>query len=97
MVDSTALYMIILRYVVIILAVYVIGLLVLRMSKYYRLTRCPVCGEKLSRHRRTAAEKRVARYSFGLLPVKRYRCYSCYWEGQAFEIPKDEIFHSPKQ
>lgn len=89
-VDSVALLTIIAKYVGIVLGIYVLILLMLRFSKYFRITLCPVCNGKLSRHKRTVAEKRLTRYSFGILPVKRYRCYSCYWEGQAFEIPKSE-------
>ncbi|MCF8257084.1 MAG: hypothetical protein K9J06_06000 [Flavobacteriales bacterium] len=70
------------------LLVYVVVLLLLRYSKYYRLVNCPVCGQKLSRHKRKGTEKWITGLSLGILPVKRYRCYGCYWEGQAFEIPK---------
>lgn len=71
-------------------SVYLVFLLVLRQSKYYRLSKCPKCGGRLSRHRRSGLDRWTRRLSFGILPVKRYRCYRCYWEGQAFNI-KDAL------
>lgn len=77
-----------------VLLVYVSVFVLLRISKYYRLTKCPVCAQKLSRQRRTGKEKWINRLSLGILSVKRYRCYSCYWEGQAFEIPKGQVIQT---
>jgi len=70
----------------ILLCAYVVILIILRQSRYYRLQKCPKCEGRLSRHRRTKRDRWTRRLSLGILPVKRYRCYSCYWEGQAFNI-----------
>lgn len=70
---------------------YVVLLLVLRQSRYFRINECPKCRGHLSRHKRSSRDKWVMRLSFGILPVKRYRCYSCYWEGQTFDIPEKRV------
>jgi len=94
MLDLNALFSNAATYVFAVLLVYVLVMFLLRMSKYYRLRKCPVCAQKLSRQRRTGKEKWINRISLGILSVKRYRCYSCYWEGQAFEIPKGQVIQT---
>jgi uncharacterized protein with PIN domain len=89
MVDTIALMKFLAAQVAIVVAIYFVILFLLRISNYYRITRCPVCGGALSRHKRKGLEKWMIAFSFGILPVKRYRCYSCYWEGQAFEFKKE--------
>lgn len=73
----------------VILGIYVTLLLLLRFSKFYRLTRCPECNSPLKRKKRNSIDKWVPIFTLGILPVRRYRCYACYWEGQAFQIPTD--------
>lgn len=90
MVDYGALTMIVAELSAMILTCYVIVLLVLRVTPYYRIKACPVCSGKLSRKKRASGDKWATILSFGLLPLKRYRCYACYWEGQAFEIGRGE-------
>lgn len=68
------------------LAIYIIILLVLRVSNYYRVSNCPNCAGELKRSQRLASDRLINTVSFGILPVKRYRCYTCYWEGQALDI-----------
>ena len=74
---------------VVILSIYIILLLLLRRSRFYRLTTCPECNSPLRRKKRNSMDKWVPIFTLGILPVKRYRCYACYWEGQAFQIPTD--------
>jgi len=97
MLDLNALVSNVAIYVVAVLLAYVMVFVLLRSSNYYRLKKCPVCAQKLSRQRRTGKEKWLNRISLGILSVKRYRCYSCYWEGQAFEIPKGQALKSEGQ
>ncbi len=95
MVDEHALAISVLTNVGAVLGVYVLVLLLLRYSRYYRFEKCPKCGEKLSRQRSKGDEKWIRVWSLGLLPVKRYRCHSCYWQGQAFEIKKEKLGKAP--
>jgi len=88
MMDTDFLYSAILQNGTLALLVYVVLLLVVRGSRYYRLEKCPKCGGRLSRHKRRRLDKWTARLSLGILPVKRYRCYQCYWEGQAFNMER---------
>lgn len=74
---------------VVILSIYIILLLFLRWSKFYRLTTCPECNSRLRRKKRNSIDKWVPIFTLGILPVKRYRCYACYWEGQSFKLPTD--------
>jgi len=89
MVDNEALFKVIAVQVGIVLGIYLILLLLLRMSNYFRITQCPACGGKLSRHKRNSKDKWLIIFALGMLPIKRYRCYACYWEGQAFEFKKE--------
>jgi uncharacterized protein with PIN domain len=73
----------------VILGIYVTLLLLLRFSKFYRLARCPECNSLLKRKKRNSIDKWVPIFTLGILPVRRYRCYACYWEGQAFLIPTE--------
>jgi|GEM_PF-1282768 len=85
-VDFGALFQLIIRWLAILLGLYLIAIVFLRMSRLYRITRCPNCGGELKRANRTAGDRMLNTFSFTLLPVKRYRCYVCYWEGRAFDI-----------
>ena len=78
------------KQVLIVIALYLGVILVIRASGYYKLKKCPECGGKLKRASRGSSERMTKSFSFGLLPLKRYRCYSCYWEGAAFEIKKSD-------
>lgn len=78
------------KQLLIIIALYLAVILIIRVSGYYRLKKCPECGGKLKRSSRGSSERMAESISFGLLPLKRYRCYGCYWEGAAFEIKKSE-------
>lgn len=78
------------KQIVILIAIYFVVILLIRVSGYYKLNKCPECGHKLKRSSRSSTEHFAKKFSFGILPLKRYRCYSCYWEGAAFQIPKSE-------
>lgn len=82
------------RQLLVIVAIYFVIIFLLRMSGYYRLKGCPECGNDLKRSQRTLSDKLLTRFSVGILPLKRYRCYSCYWEGAAFEIKKGKHYPS---
>ncbi|MFC2175812.1 hypothetical protein ACFLR1_02425 [Bacteroidota bacterium] len=77
------------KWVSVFLSFYLGFLLIMRVSKYYKIKVCPYCGSELKRTQRTPRDKAIAKFSFGILPIKRYRCYTCYWEGQAFDIRKE--------
>ena len=85
-IDYVAFSLLMLRWFAAFFAVYLVILVLLRFSNYYRLTRCPNCAGELKRSQRTASDRLLKTTSFGILPVKRYRCYTCYWEGQALDI-----------
>ena len=76
------------RQLLVVIAIYFVIILLMRMSGYYRLKSCPECGNQLKRSQRTLSDRLRTRFSLGLLPLKRYRCYTCYWEGAAFAIKK---------
>lgn len=85
-VDFGALIQLVIRWLAILLALYLFAMVFIRMSKLYKITRCPNCGGELKRANRTTGDRMLNTFSFTLLPVKRYRCYVCYWEGRAFDI-----------
>ena len=85
-IDYVAFFLLLSKYLLGFLAVYIVILLVLRMSKYYKVSNCPNCAGELKRSQRSASDRLINNISFGILPIKRYRCYTCYWEGQALEI-----------
>jgi hypothetical protein len=68
---------------------YVVLVLLLRVSNYYRLRRCPNCKGELKRSQRSGSDRLVTVLTLGIIPLKRYRCYTCYWEGRALEITKN--------
>lgn len=85
-IDITAFLFLLLRWFVVFFIFYLVVLTVLRGSNYYRIKRCPNCSGELKRAQRNGGDKMVRTLSFGILPVKRYRCYTCYWEGRSFDI-----------
>lgn len=89
-IDLGAFAFLMLRWFVILFLLYIISLFLLRFSSYYKIRRCPNCSGDLKRAQRSAGDKFVKSVSFGILPVKRYRCYTCYWEGRAFDIPNKQ-------
>ncbi|MFT4681090.1 MAG: hypothetical protein ACI9FU_000819 [Granulosicoccus sp.] len=78
------------KQLLIITAIYFPIIFLIRVSGYYKLNKCPECGNRLKRSSRSSTEHFANRFSFGILKLKRYRCYSCYWEGAAFQIPKNK-------
>lgn len=85
-VDYQALTQIAALWAVAIIFIYLVILILLRASNYYRIKRCPNCDGGLKRAQRTSGDRFVKNVSFGILPIKRYRCYTCYWEGVAMQI-----------
>jgi uncharacterized protein with PIN domain len=86
MVDYTALLFALLKWVLAILSFLILIAIVVRLSGVLNLTVCPSCGEKLKRAKRKSQDKRVRLLALGLLPIKRYRCYACYWDGIGFRV-----------
>lgn len=87
-VDHGALFLLFLNWLLGIFVFYLAVVIILRVSNFYRVRRCPNCGGELKRANRNGGDRAIEKFSFGLLPVKRYRCYVCYWEGRAFHIKK---------
>jgi len=85
-IDFAALSVLLLQWFAVMFGVYVMFLVVLRMSNYYKLKHCPNCSGQLKRSQRKAGDRFLKTTSLNILPVKRYRCYTCYWEGPALEI-----------
>jgi uncharacterized protein with PIN domain len=77
--------------------IYITIILLMRFSEYYRIKKCPECGHRLKRSSRSSSERTITSISLGMLPLKRYRCYKCYWEGAAFEIPGQKAFNEGKE
>lgn len=86
MVDYTALAFAFLKWVIAILGFLFSIAIVIRLSGVLNLTTCPDCGEKLKRSKRRTNDKTLQLMALGLLPVKRYRCYACYWDGIGFRV-----------
>lgn len=96
-IDYVAFALLLLRWFSVIFIIYFIFILVLRFSNYYKIRKCPNCRGELKRAQRTAGDRLLKTLTFGILPVKRYRCYTCYWEGQAFEIKEKRKSGSSKR
>ena len=93
-IDYVAFFLLLSQYALGFLALYIVILLVLRFSNYYRVNNCPNCTGELKRSQRNGSDRMMNAISFGILPIKRYRCYTCYWEGQALDIrskPKKDV------
>ena len=94
-IDYVAFFLLLSQYALGFLALYIVILLVLRFSNYYRVNNCPNCTGELKRSQRSSSDRMMSTISFGILPIKRYRCYTCYWEGQALDIrsqPKKDVY-----
>lgn len=85
-IDYEAFVLMLLRWAALAFVVYLLVVLFLRLSNYYKIKRCPNCKGELKRSQRSAGDKMVETITLGILPLKRYRCYTCYWEGRALEI-----------
>jgi len=72
---------ILLKYFTIVLGLHLSIVLIIRFSGVLKITVCPDCGKKVSRLKRKSNDKTITRLSLGILPVKRYRCFICYWQG----------------
>ncbi len=94
-IDYLAFSLLLFRYLLGILAVYIVILFVIRFSNYYRVSRCPNCAGELKRSQRMGSDRMINTISFGILPIKRYRCYTCYWEGQALDIRAQQKKEAP--
>lgn len=90
MVDYAALVFAFLKWVFAILGLLFLIAIAIRLSGVLNLTVCPDCGKKLKRSKRRSNDKKLRLLALGLLPVKRYRCYSCYWDGIGFRVLDDE-------
>lgn len=85
-IDYFAFAMLLLQWAGIFFAAYLAVVIVLRFSRYYKLERCPNCSGELKRSQRGPSEKLTKTFSLGILDLRRYRCYTCYWEGSALPI-----------
>lgn len=83
-VDYAALLIKPLRWLAMLFALYVIAVVFIRLSGVLNRPSCPNCGKKLKRSKRRRKDKILKNVSFGILSVKRFRCYTCYWEGIGF-------------
>lgn len=90
-IDFNALFLQILKGAAVLFVLYIFVLIALRLSNYYKITQCPDCGGRLKRSHRSSSDRIIRTFSFGILPIKRYRCYTCYWEGAAL------VFKQSKQ
>jgi hypothetical protein len=90
-VDYYAFTVLLLRWFAMLVAGYVIMVLLLRVSNYYRIRRCPNCKGDLKRAQRSGSDRFVTVLTLGIIPLKRYRCYTCYWEGRALEIKNAKV------
>jgi uncharacterized protein with PIN domain len=89
-VDYWAFSLLLLRYLGILFGGYLLVVIVLRLSNYYRITNCPNCSGELKRSQRGPSERFTKLLSLGILDLKRYRCYTCYWEGSALDIKNNK-------
>lgn len=85
-IDYVAFSLLLLRWFGVIFVIYLITIIFLRASNYYRIRKCPNCRGELKRAQRNAGDRMLKTLTFGILDLRRYRCYTCYWEGRALEI-----------
>ena len=62
----------------------------IRLSGVFTLTVCPKCESKLKRSKGKRKERNIRLFGLGLLPVRRYRCYTCYWEDVGIKLNEQE-------
>jgi uncharacterized protein with PIN domain len=89
-IDYTAFSIMLLKWIGISLVIWIVIALILRFSNYYRIASCPNCGGTVKRSSRGRTEKSLKFWSLGILDLKRYRCYTCYWEGSALPIKNNK-------
>lgn len=87
-IDYYAFSLLLLRWFAMAFVVYLIIVMILRVSNFYRIKRCPNCGGEIKRTSRGASERFTKTFSLGILDLKRYRCYTCYWEGSGLPVKK---------
>lgn len=66
--------------ILIIGAIY-IGIFFIRITGLFKKRNCPSCSGKLNRKQRTPLDKLLAIVTLKILPLRRYRCVRCGWEG----------------
>ncbi len=89
-IDYYAFSMLLLRWLGMFFLGYLAIMIVLRLSKFYKVDRCPNCGGEIKRSSRGASEKLTKLFSLSILDLKRYRCYTCYWEGSALPVKSNK-------
>lgn len=89
-IDYWAFSLLLLRYFGVMFGGYLLVVIVLRISNYYRINSCPNCSGELKRSQRGPTERFTKLFSLGILDLKRYRCYTCYWEGSALDIKSNK-------
>ena len=89
-VDYVVLFVKPLPWLATLIVLYLITLILIRTSGILNRHSCPNCGKKIKRSKRRRNDKILKKVSLGILPVKRFRCYGCYWDGVGFRNDKKE-------
>lgn len=95
-IDYAALVIIGIKWLASVLGIYMLILLAIRFSGLLTVTVCPKCMSQLRRTKRRSVDKTIGKVSLGILPVKRYRCPKCYWNGVGLDH-KPPIDGMPEQ
>gem|GEM_PF-1310049 len=65
----------------ILLGAFYLALFILRWLRFLKKRTCPSCSGKLSRKKRKPFDKLLVLLILNILPLKRYKCVHCGWEG----------------
>ncbi|HXH17840.1 MAG TPA: hypothetical protein VNJ07_02065, partial [Chitinophagales bacterium] len=63
------------------LVIFYLLLFIMRMVGVLKKRNCPSCSGKLSRKPRTLFDKLLVVLTLNILPLRRYKCIHCGWEG----------------
>lgn len=67
----------------------VYGVIVLvRVFGIMRKTECPECGHKVTRKKREAGDYILKMLTLFIIPIRRYKCVHCGWEGLRWNVEK---------
>ena len=70
------------------LVIYIIALFAMRFLKVLKKRICPTCSGKITRRRKNFLDKILVALTFYILPLRRYKCIHCGWEGLRWNARK---------
>lgn len=77
-----------LKYLLVVLIIFYITLIALRINGVLKKDYCPKCGGNIKRISKKLPDRLYAAATLGILPLRRYKCEVCFWEGLRWNTEK---------